>query len=88
MSAASYSTVFRIRLSNFYNLAPHQQTDVNSLLFSAMCVASCCRRVIPPLCARVTLPTALATRLCVLLLSPPSSFTAGGRRDSPLRFVP
>ena len=32
---AAYSTLFRIRLFNYYRLIPHQETDANSILFSA-----------------------------------------------------
>lgn len=34
-----YSTVFRIRVFNYYNLVPHHQTDAYSLQFSGMYVA-------------------------------------------------
>lgn len=35
-----YSTVFRIRVFNYYYLAPHHQTDAYSLQFSGMYVNS------------------------------------------------
>ncbi|XP_061657146.1 G-protein coupled receptor-associated protein LMBRD2B [Syngnathoides biaculeatus] len=41
-----YSTVFRIRVFNFYYLAPHHQTDAYSLQFSGMLFC----RLTPPLC--------------------------------------
>uniref|UniRef100_A0A8C8CWA4 Uncharacterized protein n=1 Tax=Oncorhynchus tshawytscha TaxID=74940 RepID=A0A8C8CWA4_ONCTS len=41
-----YSTVFRIRVFNYYYLVPHHQTDAYSLLFSGMLFC----RLTPPLC--------------------------------------
>ncbi|XP_061881831.1 G-protein coupled receptor-associated protein LMBRD2B-like [Entelurus aequoreus] len=41
-----YSTVFRIRVFNYYCLAPHHQTDAYSLQFSGMLFC----RLTPPLC--------------------------------------
>ncbi|XP_054905242.1 G-protein coupled receptor-associated protein LMBRD2B-like [Poeciliopsis prolifica] len=41
-----YSTVFRIRVFNYYHLVPHHQTDAYSLLFSGMLFC----RLTPPLC--------------------------------------
>ncbi|XP_041756132.1 G-protein coupled receptor-associated protein LMBRD2B [Coregonus clupeaformis] len=41
-----YSTVFRIRVFNYYNLVPHHQTDAYSLQFSGMLFC----RLTPPLC--------------------------------------
>ncbi|XP_061527811.1 G-protein coupled receptor-associated protein LMBRD2B-like [Phycodurus eques] len=41
-----YSTVFQIRVFNFYCLAPHHQTDAYSLQFSGMLFC----RLTPPLC--------------------------------------
>ncbi|KAL2091756.1 hypothetical protein ACEWY4_011554 [Coilia grayii] len=41
-----YSTVFRIRVFNYYYLAPHHQTDAYSLQFSGMLFC----RLTPPLC--------------------------------------
>ncbi|KAM9858255.1 G-protein coupled receptor-associated protein LMBRD2a [Aulostomus maculatus] len=41
-----YSTVFRIRVFNYYYLAPHHQTDAYSLQFSSMLFC----RLTPPLC--------------------------------------
>ncbi|XP_077353985.1 G-protein coupled receptor-associated protein LMBRD2B [Festucalex cinctus] len=41
-----YWTVFRIRVFNFYYLAPHHQTDAYSLQFSGMLFC----RLTPPLC--------------------------------------
>lgn len=32
---AAYSTLFKIRLFNYYRLIPHQETDANSIMFSA-----------------------------------------------------
>lgn len=42
----AYSTVLKIRLLNYYYLAPHHQTDEHSLIFSGMMVC----RLTPPLC--------------------------------------
>ena len=36
LSICAYFTVFRIRIFNLYNIAPHHSTDEYSLLFSAM----------------------------------------------------
>lgn len=36
LSICVYSTVFRIRVFNYYYLASHHQTDAYSLLFSGM----------------------------------------------------
>ncbi|XP_074526397.1 G-protein coupled receptor-associated protein LMBRD2B-like [Halichoeres trimaculatus] len=41
-----YSTVFRIRVFNYYHLVPHHQTDAYSLQFSGMLFC----RLTPPLC--------------------------------------
>ncbi|XP_077378900.1 G-protein coupled receptor-associated protein LMBRD2B-like [Festucalex cinctus] len=41
-----YSTVFQIRVFNYYYLAPHHQTDAYSLQFSGMLFC----RLTPPLC--------------------------------------
>ncbi|XP_068167831.1 G-protein coupled receptor-associated protein LMBRD2B-like isoform X2 [Antennarius striatus] len=41
-----YSTVFKIRIFNYYYLAPHHQTDAYSLLFSGTLFC----RLTPPLC--------------------------------------
>ncbi|XP_037115508.1 G-protein coupled receptor-associated protein LMBRD2B-like [Syngnathus acus] len=41
-----YTTVFRIRIFNYYYLAPHHQTDAYSLQFSGMLFC----RLTPPLC--------------------------------------
>uniref|UniRef100_A0A3P8Z121 LMBR1 domain containing 2 n=1 Tax=Esox lucius TaxID=8010 RepID=A0A3P8Z121_ESOLU len=41
-----YSTVFRIRVFNYYYLVPHHQTDAYSLQFSGMLFC----RLTPPLC--------------------------------------
>ncbi|XP_068617047.1 G-protein coupled receptor-associated protein LMBRD2B-like [Brachionichthys hirsutus] len=41
-----YSTVFKIRIFNYYYLVPHHQTDSYSLLFSGMLFC----RLTPPLC--------------------------------------
>uniref|UniRef100_A0A673CDQ1 LMBR1 domain-containing protein 2-B-like n=1 Tax=Sphaeramia orbicularis TaxID=375764 RepID=A0A673CDQ1_9TELE len=41
-----YSTVFRIRVFNYYHLVPHHQTDAYSLQFSSMLFC----RLTPPLC--------------------------------------
>ncbi|KAM9734443.1 G-protein coupled receptor-associated protein LMBRD2B-like, partial [Menidia menidia] len=41
-----FSTVFRIRVFNYYYLAPHHQTDAYSLQFSGMLFC----RLTPPLC--------------------------------------
>nr|XP_043881826.1 G-protein coupled receptor-associated protein LMBRD2B-like [Solea senegalensis] len=41
-----YSTVFRIRIFNYYYLVPHHQTDAYSLQFSGMLFC----RLTPPLC--------------------------------------
>lgn len=38
LSVCSYYTVFKIRIFDFYLLAPHHQTDENSLLFCGMSV--------------------------------------------------
>ncbi|XP_041042353.1 G-protein coupled receptor-associated protein LMBRD2B isoform X2 [Carcharodon carcharias] len=46
LSNCIYSTVFRIRIFNYYYLAPHHQTDAYSLLFSGMLFC----RLTPPLC--------------------------------------
>ncbi|XP_069483230.1 G-protein coupled receptor-associated protein LMBRD2 [Ambystoma mexicanum] len=46
LSICVYSTVFRIRVFNYYYLAPHHQTDAYSLLFSGMLFC----RLTPPLC--------------------------------------
>ncbi|XP_048451224.1 G-protein coupled receptor-associated protein LMBRD2B isoform X2 [Rhincodon typus] len=46
LSNCVYSTVFRIRIFNYYYLASHQQTDAYSLLFSGMLFC----RLTPPLC--------------------------------------
>ncbi|RZF44375.1 hypothetical protein LSTR_LSTR007950 [Laodelphax striatellus] len=42
----AYSTVLKIRVLNYYYLAPHHQTDEHSLLFSGMMLC----RLTPPLC--------------------------------------
>lgn len=42
----AYSTVLKIRLLNFYYLAPHHQTNEYSLIFSGMMLS----RLTPPLC--------------------------------------
>ncbi|XP_066298283.1 G-protein coupled receptor-associated protein LMBRD2-like isoform X2 [Branchiostoma lanceolatum] len=41
-----YFTVFRIRIFNYYYIAPYHQTDSNSLLFSGILLC----RLTPPLC--------------------------------------
>ncbi|XP_033117086.1 G-protein coupled receptor-associated protein LMBRD2B-like [Anneissia japonica] len=46
LCVCSYYTVFKIRVFNFYYLAPHHQTDENSLLFCGMMLC----RLTPPLC--------------------------------------
>uniref|UniRef100_V9KIQ8 LMBR1 domain-containing protein 2 n=1 Tax=Callorhinchus milii TaxID=7868 RepID=V9KIQ8_CALMI len=46
LSHCVYSTVFRIRVFNYYYLEPHRQTDAYSLLFSGMLFC----RLTPPLC--------------------------------------
>ncbi|XP_071811243.1 G-protein coupled receptor-associated protein LMBRD2-like isoform X2 [Apostichopus japonicus] len=46
LSVCSYYTVFKIRIFDFYLLAPHHQTDENSLLFCGMMLC----RLTPPLC--------------------------------------
>ncbi|XP_032874137.1 LOW QUALITY PROTEIN: G-protein coupled receptor-associated protein LMBRD2 [Amblyraja radiata] len=46
LSTCVYWTVFRIRVFNYYYLAPHHQTDAYSLLFSGMLFC----RLTPPLC--------------------------------------
>ncbi|CAG5923644.1 unnamed protein product [Menidia menidia] len=46
MCMCVYSTVFRIRVFNYYYLVPHHQTDAYSLQFSAMLFC----RLTPPLC--------------------------------------
>ncbi|XP_043968324.1 G-protein coupled receptor-associated protein LMBRD2B-like isoform X1 [Gambusia affinis] len=46
MCVCVYSTVFRIRVFNYYHLVPHHQTDAYSLLFSGMLFC----RLTPPLC--------------------------------------
>uniref|UniRef100_A0A3P8RVS1 LMBR1 domain containing 2a n=1 Tax=Amphiprion percula TaxID=161767 RepID=A0A3P8RVS1_AMPPE len=46
MCVCVYSTVFRIRVFNYYNLVPHHQTDAYSLQFSGMLFC----RLTPPLC--------------------------------------
>ncbi|XP_046387555.1 LMBR1 domain-containing protein 2 homolog [Ischnura elegans] len=42
----AYSTLFKIRVLNFYYLAPHHQTDEHSLIFSGMMLC----RLTPPMC--------------------------------------
>ncbi|XP_045473683.1 LMBR1 domain-containing protein 2 homolog [Harmonia axyridis] len=42
----AYSTILKIRLLNFYYLAPHHQTNEYSLIFSGMMLS----RLTPPLC--------------------------------------
>uniref|UniRef100_A0A1B6CP33 LMBR1 domain-containing protein 2 homolog n=1 Tax=Clastoptera arizonana TaxID=38151 RepID=A0A1B6CP33_9HEMI len=42
----AFSTVLKIRLLNYYYLAPHHMTDEHSLIFSGMMVC----RLTPPLC--------------------------------------
>lgn len=42
----AYSTILKIRLFNFYYLAPHHQTNEYSLIFSGMMLS----RLTPPLC--------------------------------------
>ncbi|XP_047449041.1 G-protein coupled receptor-associated protein LMBRD2a [Mugil cephalus] len=46
MCVCVYSTVFRIRVFNYYYLVPHHQTDAYSLQFSGMLFC----RLTPPLC--------------------------------------
>ncbi|XP_035999688.1 G-protein coupled receptor-associated protein LMBRD2B isoform X1 [Fundulus heteroclitus] len=46
MCVCVYSTVFRIRVFNYYHLIPHHQTDAYSLQFSGMLFC----RLTPPLC--------------------------------------
>ncbi|KAK2506373.1 hypothetical protein MC885_015441 [Smutsia gigantea] len=46
LSICVYSTVFRVRVFNYYYLASHHQTDAYSLLFSGMLFC----RLTPPLC--------------------------------------
>ncbi|XP_071488144.1 G-protein coupled receptor-associated protein LMBRD2-like [Diadema antillarum] len=46
LCVCSYYTVFKVRVFNFYYLAPHHQTDENSLLFCGMMLC----RLTPPLC--------------------------------------
>ena len=46
LSVCAYFTVFRIRIFNLYNLAPHHSTDEYSLLFSAMLLS----RLALPIC--------------------------------------
>ncbi|XP_077203091.1 G-protein coupled receptor-associated protein LMBRD2 isoform X2 [Paroedura picta] len=46
LSICVYSTVFRIRVFNYYYLASHHQTDAYSLLFSGMLFC----RLTPPMC--------------------------------------
>ncbi|XP_057287108.1 G-protein coupled receptor-associated protein LMBRD2 [Pezoporus wallicus] len=46
LSICVYSTVFRIRVFNYYYLSSHHQTDAYSLLFSGMLFC----RLTPPLC--------------------------------------
>ncbi|XP_014246482.1 LMBR1 domain-containing protein 2 homolog [Cimex lectularius] len=42
----AYSTVLKIRVLNYYYLAPHHQTDEHSLIFSGMMLC----RLTPPMC--------------------------------------
>ncbi|XP_071453470.1 LMBR1 domain-containing protein 2 homolog [Hetaerina americana] len=42
----AYSTLFKIRVLNFYYLAPNHQTDEHSLIFSGMMLC----RLTPPMC--------------------------------------
>lgn len=42
----AYSTVLKIRVLNYYYLAPHHQTDEQSLIFSGMMLC----RLTPPMC--------------------------------------
>ncbi|XP_015229754.1 PREDICTED: LMBR1 domain-containing protein 2-B-like [Cyprinodon variegatus] len=46
MCVCVYSTVFRMRVFNYYHLVPHHQTDAYSLQFSGMLFC----RLTPPLC--------------------------------------
>lgn len=46
LSVCSYYTVFKIRIFDFYLLAPHHQTDESSLIFCGMMLC----RLTPPLC--------------------------------------
>ncbi|XP_064604856.1 G-protein coupled receptor-associated protein LMBRD2-like [Liolophura sinensis] len=42
----AYSSIFQIRILNYYYIAPHHQTDENSLLFCGMMLC----RLTPPMC--------------------------------------
>ncbi|XP_067951497.1 G-protein coupled receptor-associated protein LMBRD2-like isoform X2 [Watersipora subatra] len=46
LCVCAYRTVFKIRVFNYYHVAPAHQTDENSLLFSGMLLS----RLTPPLC--------------------------------------
>lgn len=57
MAYATFAALFKLRLSNYYRLVNHNQSDSNSLLFSA----SYCCRLIAPLAYNFILMTALPT---------------------------
>ena len=40
MALCAYTTLFKIRLFNYYRLVPHRQSDANSIMFSAKYVVS------------------------------------------------
>jgi hypothetical protein len=44
MLICTYSSLFKLRIFNYYKLLPHQQTDANSILF---CASYLCRLVAP-----------------------------------------
>lgn len=46
LCVCAYYTVFKVRVLNYYYLAPHHQTDEYSLIFSGMLLC----RLTPPLC--------------------------------------
>ncbi|KAH8031755.1 hypothetical protein HPB51_020826 [Rhipicephalus microplus] len=46
LCVCAYYTVFRVRVLNYYYLAPHHLTDAYSLVFAGMLLC----RLTPPLC--------------------------------------
>ncbi|KAM6474233.1 G-protein coupled receptor-associated protein LMBRD2 [Liasis olivaceus] len=72
LSICVYSTVFRIRVFNYYYLASHHQTDAYSLLFSGMLFC----RLTPPLCLNFLGLTHMDSAISQRTTEQPTAYTS------------
>ncbi|XP_060617372.2 G-protein coupled receptor-associated protein LMBRD2 isoform X1 [Anolis sagrei] len=72
LSICVYSTVFRIRVFNYYYLASHHQTDAYSLLFSGMLFC----RLTPPLCLNFLGLTHMDSSISKRTTDQPTAYTS------------